>query len=94
MSDLAPEPYDPTEYHRIEITAKVEAKVRGTLYASSAQIREALGLPAGAPLTDEDLTEFAMEDSLDGVDLEVLDVTYWHSTDAAVKQRATTDPGN
>ena len=95
MTLPAPEPFDPTEYHRIEVTAKVEADVRGVLFVSSAAVREALGLPAGAPISDGELLEYATEhDDLDGVDLEVTDVTYWKSSDAKLQARATTDPGN
>lgn len=86
-----PEPYNPTDFHYIEVTAKVTATVRGNLIVTSALVRKTLGIPEGEPVTDEDLIAFAENDDLDGVDLEVVDIHTWDSTEEKVLRRATTN---
>jgi hypothetical protein len=83
-----------TEFHRIEVNARVEADVRGVLLVNSTAVREALDLGPDEEITDEDLVTYATEhDDLDGVELEVRDVTYWKSSTATLIARATVDPG-
>jgi hypothetical protein len=70
-----------SDLRAITVKARVDATVKGTLYVTDEQVRQALEMAPDLPITDDDLVLYASEyDDLADVELTVTDVDYWRSS--------------